>query len=65
MTTALKIGDSPGGNYMQKLEALIAMHPEISAAGLYNVAIRHDDWCHIYRRRPCNCDAEVELMEKM
>lgn len=63
--SVLRIGDGPGGNYVEKLEALIELHPEINVAGLYNVSILHDDWCQIYRTRPCNCDVEVELMQKM
>jgi hypothetical protein len=63
-TPVLWVGDAPGGNYVQILEALIEQHPEIIAAGLHNVSIRHDDWCQIERGRPCNCDVEVELMQE-
>lgn len=51
-------GNAPGGNYTEKVLALSAQ----VVPGVNRVEVRHDDWCAIYRKLPCNCDPEVELV---
>ena len=52
-------GDAPGGNYEAKMFAFAQEHPEIRG-GVHHVNCLHDEWCDIYRGRPCNCNPEIE-----
>jgi hypothetical protein len=49
-------------NYVRKiLEKLKNRRPPV---GVTNVLIRHDDWCDIFKGKPCNCNPGV-IMEDL
>jgi len=54
----LWVGDAPGGNYVEKSRALMKDLPK---GQVYNVEIAHDDWCAIHKKKPCNCDPDIEI----
>ena len=29
--------------------------------GLYDVEVKHDDWCGVYKSRLCHCDPEITV----
>lgn len=51
------IGNSPGGNYSSAVEVLAS---QVRAGDAVHVEIRHDDWCAIWKRKPCDCDPDIE-----
>jgi hypothetical protein len=44
------------------LEKLVAARALLRPGELVNVIVRHNSDCRIWRRRPCNCDPDVELV---
>jgi hypothetical protein len=49
-----------GGNYLPKLLALGS--PGVLERGaVYCATVAHDDWCAIYKDRPCNCDPDITV----
>jgi len=47
-------------NYLKKiLKRLQNAQPVV---GVFPVEVRHDDWCDIFKGKPCNCDPDV-IME--
>lgn len=56
---ALILGDSPGGNYLEKVKALAAAQ---KPGSLFSVTIQHDDWCAlIVYGKACDCDPDVRI----
>jgi hypothetical protein len=55
----LVVGDAPGGNYTEALSRLAGV---TSPPGLRHVEIKHDDWCDVFKDKPCNCDPKVVLL---
>jgi hypothetical protein len=48
-------------NYYVRLIEALKKSPELRAAGIHNIDIRHDDWCAIYKGGYCNCEPEIAL----
>jgi len=48
-------------NYMKRIATLQRAGKIPSAPGVYQIDVRHDDWCNIYRGGYCNCDPEIVL----
>jgi hypothetical protein len=58
-------GDSPGGNYMEKIfSALRRGEIPLAAGTVAHLHIQHDDDCPILRPRPgiCRCNADVSTI---
>lgn len=56
----LIIASDPRHAYMRKLKrmferGLIKVMPET----LNDIVIMHDEWCHIFKGKICNCDPDV------
>lgn len=49
--------DFPLGNYQREIMKLIEAGK--MTAGYSEVEVAHDDWCKIYKRKPCNCNPEI------
>lgn len=54
----LYVTDSPGGNYVDKLLKEAGKNPK---KGVQHVNVYHDDWCDIYKGKPCNCNPEIKV----
>ena len=50
-------------NYYRRLMDALANRPDIRAAGVHNIDIRHDSWCAIYKGGYCNCDPDIDLRQ--
>ena len=61
MSNKLTKSDEP--HYLRPLLRLFAEGKLGSAAGLQHIAIRHDQWCRIYRDQACNCNPEIQVLE--
>jgi hypothetical protein len=48
-------------NYLKKLLRLQAQGGLPVGVGLHQLDIYHDDWCHIYKGKRCNCDPDLRL----
>jgi hypothetical protein len=48
-------------NYLKKLARLQAQGALPVSVGLHQLDICHDDWCHIYKGKRCNCDPDLRL----
>jgi len=62
----LFIGNALGGKYVKRLhraykQGLFKKFKK--GGGVYPVSIVHDDWCRIYKQKPCNCDPWIKVYE--
>ena len=50
-------------NYIRAIKVATATGRVKPIPGTVNhIAVRHDDWCLIFKGGVCNCDPEVETM---
>jgi hypothetical protein len=61
MKKEMWVGDAPGGNYTTKVREV---SERMVAAGhlLFDVDVRHDEGCAVFRENPCNCDPDVVVI---
>lgn len=45
-------------NYEKEIERLFQAGT-IREGEVYNVLVAHDDWCSIYKNKPCDCDPDI------
>ena len=50
-------------NYVLKLLAMRAEGKLPNKPGLHHVILAHDDWCGVFKGKPCDCEPEFRLIE--
>jgi hypothetical protein len=48
-------------NYIKKIRYLANIGAIPRDVGIHTIDVLHDDWCAIFKGKPCNCNPTVRL----
>ena len=49
-------------SYLEKVFSVAAKVVDPDNPRVHHIAICHDDWCGIFKGKPCDCDPEVNVI---
>ena len=52
-------------NYIRKIQYLVKVGAIPVDAGVNHLDVLHDNWCAIFKGKPCNCNPEVHLKARV
>ncbi|MER2520225.1 MAG: hypothetical protein ABTQ34_06000 [Bdellovibrionales bacterium] len=51
------------GNYLAPT-VLAAMSTPHQTSDIMHVVVFHDNWCGVYKNKPCNCNPDIKILSE-